>query len=346
MYEIDLYGDGRLTTIFSYEEVRAIFPSTVEICRRTNTLTRNVLTDAGKYPHDKATIELGPLRSRALLGATDRSVASRTFTATLRNLELNRRYATNVVILWDKELGHPYCIMDGNPIYDLRTASTVAVGVESIDASRDTVACILGAGPVAKATALALGALQHPPREIRMTARRKRSFKSVKERLNAFFESLDPVLRNKTSLVACDTLDDAFRNSDTIIDAISLRGPTTLIDKKTLPSEIMKRITYVDVGKQALADSLVSEFSSYIFDSLDIGYRLNSPASKALREGRCNLLAKKCDITQLLNREIDSEELLRPRLLTVMGVASIDAKIAEDGFERLKSPTMTHGSLR
>jgi len=335
MYEIDLFGDGRLTAILSYEEVRAIFPPTVEICRRTNTLTRNVLTEGGKYPHDKATIELGPLRSRALLGATDRSVAFRTFTASLKNLELNRRYATNVVILWDTERGHPYCIMDGNPIYDLRTASTVAVGVECIDASRDAVACILGAGPVAKATALALGALQRPPMEIRMTARRKRGFKSVKERLNAFFESLDPALRDRTRLVACETLDETIRNSDTIIDAISLRGPLPLIDRKTLPYEAMKRITYVDVGKQALADSLVSEFSSYIFDNLNIGYRLSSPASEALREGRCNLSAKKCDITQLLNREIASEELLAPKLLTIMGVASIDAKIAEDGFERL-----------
>jgi len=335
MYEIDLYGDGRPTAILSYEEVRVIFPPTVEICKRANTLTRNVLTEGGKHPHDKATIELGLLRSRALLGATDRSVASRTFTATLKNLELNRRYATNVVILWDKELGHPYCIMDGNPIYDLRTASTVAVGVECIDASRDAVACILGAGPVAKATALALGALRGPPVEIRMTARRKRGFRSVKERLNAFFESLDPALRNRTRLVACETLDETIRSSDTIVDAISLRGPLPLIDKKVLPYEMMQKITYVDVGKQALAGSLVSEFSSYIFDNLNIGYRLSSPASEALREGRCNLSAKKCDITQLLNREIVPDELLAPRLLTIMGVASIDAKIAEDGFERL-----------
>jgi len=335
MYEIDLYGDGRPTAILSYEEVRVIFPPTVEICKRANTLTRNVLTEGGKHPHDKATIELGLLRSRALLGATDRSVASRTFTATLRNLEQNRRYATNVVILWDMDQGHPYCIMDGNPIYDLRTASTVAVGVECIDASRDAVACILGAGPVAKATVLALGALQRPPAEIRMTARRRGVFRSVKERLNAFFEDLDPALRNRTRLVACETLDETIRGSDIIIDAVSLRGPLPLVDRKLLPYDIMQNITYVDVGKQALADSLVSEFFSYIFDNLDIGYRLSSPASEALREGRCNLSAKKCDITQLLNREITPDELLSPRLLTVMGVASIDAKIAEDGFERL-----------
>jgi len=335
MYEIDLYGDGRLTTIFSYDEVRAIFPPSLEICRRTNELTRTVLTEAGEYPHDKATIELGPLRSRALLGATDRSVASRTFTATLRNLELNMRYATNIVILWDRELGHPYCIMDGNPIYDLRTASTVAVGVECVDASAGRVVCVLGAGPVAKATALALGALRNPPAEIRMTARRKGGFRSVEERLKVFFESLDPALRKNTRLVACDTLEDSIHGSDVIVDAVSLRGPSPLVDKKALPSEVLRKITYVDVGKQALADSLVPEFSSYIFDNLDIGYRLSSPASRALREGRCNLAAKKCDITQLLNREITSKELHPPKLLTIMGVASIDAKIAEDGYERL-----------
>lgn len=344
MHEIDLYGDGRLTTVLSHQDVKAIFPLTIETFKRINTLTRHVLRDAAKYPHDKATIELGSLKSRALLGATDRSVVSRTFTASLGNLQLNRRYAANVVILWDKETGHPYCIMDGNPIYDFRTASTAAVGVECLDSSRDSVACILGAGPVGRAVVLAFGALPDPPREIRITARRKGGFGTIRERLNVLFESFDPALMNKMGLVACETLQESIHDSDVIVDAISLRGPSPLIDEQLLPSEMMKRITYVDVGKQALASSLVENFASYVFDNLEIGYRLSSPASEALREGRCNLSAKKCDITQLLNREVDPEELFLPRLLTIMGVASIDAKIAEDGFERLPRVQSRTGS--
>jgi ornithine cyclodeaminase/alanine dehydrogenase-like protein (mu-crystallin family) len=335
MYEVDLCGNGRLTAILSQKEVEAIFPLTVETCRRTNVLAKGTLKNIRKYPHDKATIETSSLGSRALLGAADKCIASRTFTVTRMNLEPGRRYATNIVILWDKDDGHPYCIMDGNPVYDLRTASTVAVGVECINPDGGMVACILGAGPVARASALALGALEHQPAEIKMTARRRGGFRSIKERLNAVFGSLDPVLRNRTRLVACETLHEAIEGSGVIIDAISLRGEAPFINRRVLPPEWMRVVTYVDVGKQALDDCLVSEFSSYIFDDLDIGYRLDSPASKALREGRCNLSARKCDITQLLNGEVAPDGLLAPKLLTVMGVASLDAKIAEDGFERL-----------
>lgn len=85
-----------------------------------------------------------------------------------------------------------------------------------------------------------------------------------------------------------------------------------------------------------LADTVLAGFTSYVFDDLDLAYRLDSPASKALREGRCNILAKKCEIPQLLNGEIDIEQISSPKLFTVMGVASIDVTIAEDGFERLK----------
>jgi hypothetical protein len=99
----------------------------------------------------------------------------------------------------------------------------------------------------------------------------------------------------------------------------------------------MSRITYVDVGKQALADTVVARFSSYVFGDLDLAYRLDSPASRALREGRCNISAKKCEVGQLLNGEIDIEEISPPRLFTVMGVASIDATIAEDGFGKISA---------
>lgn len=337
MFEIDLYGDGHPTRVLSHEDVKAIFPPTIETFKRINVLTRRVLQDAARYPHDKATIELGPLRSRTLLGATDTSVASRAFTATMRNLERNERYAANVVILWDSETGHPYCIMDGNPVYDYRTASTVAVGVECFGAARDKVACILGAGPVGRAVALALGALPDPPSEIRMTARRRKGYRTVRDRLSALFESLDPALKCRTRLVACETLKESIHDSDIIIDAISLRGASPLIDERTLPPEMMRSVTYVDVGKQALATSVVEGFSSYIFDNLEIGYRLSSPASEALRDGRCNVSARKCDMTQLLKGEVDPKDVPAPRLLTIMGVASIDAKIAEDGFDRLST---------
>lgn len=337
MYKIDLYGDGHFTSVLSHREIGVIFPPTVETFKRVNFLTVHVLKDAGRYPHDKATIELGSLKGRTLLGATDRSVVSRIFTASLGNLKLNRRYATNVVILWERETGHPYCIMDGNPIYDLRTASTAAIGVECLGSSRQSVACILGAGPVGRATILALGALRNPPQEIRLTARRKSGFRTVKERLSTFFRSLDPALLERTKLVACETLREAIHDSTVIVDAISLRTASPLIDERVIPFEAMSRMTYVDVGKQALSDSIVARFSSYVFDNLDIGYRLDSPASRALREGRCNVSAKKCDVTQLLNSEIDSEEISPPTLFTIMGVASIDARIAEDGFERLRA---------
>jgi ornithine cyclodeaminase/alanine dehydrogenase-like protein (mu-crystallin family) len=336
MNEIDLYGDGCLTAVVSHQEVEATFPSTVDTFKRINSLTKKVLCDAGEYPHDKATVELGPLRSRTLLGATERSVVSRIFTANSRNLKLDRRYATNIVILWNRETGHPYCIMDGNPIYDFRTASTAAVGVECLGVSEDSVVCVLGAGPVGKAAVLALGALQDPPYEIRMTAKRKMGFKTLKERLNTFFETFDPAITNKTKLVACETLQESILGSTVIIDAISLRTESPLINERLFRPGSMDRTTYVDVGKQALSGSLVPKFSAYVFDNLDIGYRLDSPASKALREGRCNVTAKKCDIPQLLNREIDFREISPPILLTVMGVASVDAKIAEDGFERFR----------
>jgi hypothetical protein len=39
----------------------------------------------------------------------------------------------------------------------------------------------------------------------------------------------------------------------------------------------------------------------------------------------------------LLNGEIDIEEISPPRLFTVMGVASIYATIAEDGFEKISA---------
>lgn len=334
MHEIDLHGDGRLTAVLSHEEVRTIFPLTVQAFERINSLTKQVLKDVDKYPHDKATIELGKLRSRTLLGATQRSVASRTFTASLRNIELNRRYATNLVILWDRESGHPYCIMDGDPIYDFRTASTAAVGVECLDCSKGSVVCILGAGPVARATAFAMGSLPHPPDEIRMTARRKGSFKTITDRFNTLFKSFDPTLFDKTRLIACETLHESLDGSTIIVDAISLSGKGPLLDERSLSPEMMKEITYVDVGKQALANSLIPKFSSYVFDNLDIGYRLSSPASQALREGRCNVSAKKCDLTQLLNGKITAEEIPPARLLTIMGVASVDAEIAEDGYER------------
>lgn len=224
--------------------------------------------------------------------------------------------------------------MNGNPLYDFRTASTVAVGLRCLGSSNDDVACILGAGPVATATISALGALKHPPREIRMTAKRKMGFKNVKERLNTLFRRLDPALFHRTSLIACETIQESLAKATIIIDVIS-RATNSIINETMLPQNLLDKATYVDVGKEALSSSLVSRFSAYIFDNLELGYRLNSPAGEALRHGRSNIHAIKCDITQLLNREIAANELAHGRLFTVIGVASIDAQIAEDAFKRL-----------
>jgi ornithine cyclodeaminase/alanine dehydrogenase-like protein (mu-crystallin family) len=335
MHKVDLYGEGFLTVVLSHQEVTALFRHTVGMFQRINRLTERALKSAEKYPHDKATIDLGKLRSRTLLGATERTVVSRTFSSRrLTNPDSRRRYSTNVAVLWNRESGYPYCIMDGNPLYDFRTASTVAVGVHCLGISNDDVLCMLGAGPVATASVFALGALEHPPREIRMTAKRKMGFKTVKERLNALFRRFDPALLRRTSLVACETIKQTLAGSTVIVDVIS-RTAGPVIDEALLPPEIVDRITYVDVGKEALSSSLVPRFSAYIFDNLKLGYKLNSPASEALRQGRCNVHAKKCDITQLLNREISAKDLEHGRLLTVMGVASVDAQIAEDAFRRL-----------
>jgi len=43
------------------------------------------------------------------------------------------------------------------------------------------------------------------------------------------------------------------------------------------------------------------------------------------------------EVGQLLNGEIDIEEISPPRFFTVMGVASIDATIAEDGFGKISA---------
>jgi len=335
MREIDLYGEGCPTVVLSHQDVKAIFPHTIGMFQRINRLTERALRRAEKYPHDKATIDLAKLRSRTVLGATEKTVTSRTFTSRrLTNSDSRRRYATNLAVLWSRESGYPYCIMDGNPLYDFRTASTVAVGVHCLGSSNDDVVCIFGAGPVATAAVFALGALKHPPREIRMTAKRKMGFKTIEERLNALFRTFDPALLRRTSLVACKTIRESLVGSTVIVDAIS-RTTGPFIDEALLPPEVVDRITYVDVGKEALSNSLVPRFSAYIFDNLKLGYRLNSPASEALRQGRCNVHAKKCDVTQLLNREISAKELAHGRLFTVMGVASIDAQIAEDAFRRL-----------
>jgi ornithine cyclodeaminase/alanine dehydrogenase-like protein (mu-crystallin family) len=335
MHKVDLYGEGFPIRLLSHQEVKPLFRHTVGMFERINRLTERALKSAEKYPHDKATIDLGKLRSRTLLGATERTVVSRTFTSRRFTSPLSRsRYSTNVAVLWDRESGYPYCIMDGNPLYDFRTGSTVAVGVHCLGSSNDDVVSMLGAGPVAKAAVFALGALRHPPREIRMTAKRKMGFKTVKERLNTLFRGFDPVLFRRTSLVACETIQEALVGSTIIVDVIS-RAAERVVDEALLPPQVVENITYVDVGKEALSSSLVPRFSAYIFDNLELGYRLNSPASEALRQGRCNVHAKKCDITQLLNREISSKELAHGRLLTVMGVASVDAQIAEDAFTRL-----------
>lgn len=335
MREVDLYGEGSLTVVLSHQDVKAIFPRTIGMFQRINRLTERALKSAERYPHDKATIDLARLRSRTVLGATEKTVASRTFISRRSTSpHPTRRYSTNLAVLWNRESGYPYCIMNGNPLYDFRTASTVAVGVHCLGSSKDDVVCILGAGPVATATVSALGALKHPPREIRMAAKRRMGFKTVKERLHALFRRLDPTLLRRTNLVACETIQESLVRSSVIVDLIS-RTTGPFIDERLVPPEIVDRITYVDVGKEALSSSLVSRFSAYIFDNLKLGYTLNSPASEALRQGRCNIHAKKCDITQLLNQEISAKELAQGRLLTVMGVASIDAQIAEDAFRRL-----------
>lgn len=67
----------------------------------------------------------------------------------------------------------------------------------------------------------------------------------------------------------------------------------------------------------------------------DVACGLDNPASRALRDGGCNISAEKCEVGQLLNGEIDIEETSPPRLFTVMGVASIGATIAEDDFEKI-----------
>jgi ornithine cyclodeaminase/alanine dehydrogenase-like protein (mu-crystallin family) len=284
LHEIDLYGDGDQTAVLPHNEVEAIFPLGVETFKRIKILTGQVLRDVEKYPHDKATIQLGDLKSRILLGATDQSVASRTFTASLRQTGLNRRYATNLIVLWDRESGQPYCVMDGNPICDFRTASTAAVGVGCLGSSTENTVSILGAGPVARAAAFALAALQHPPHEIRMTARRKSGFGSVRERLNILFKGFEPTIFDRTKLVACETVEESLHDSTVIVDAISMPSTGSVIDDRSFHASTFHRVTYVDVRKQALSNSLIPKFSSYTFDNWDIGYRPSSPASEALRE--------------------------------------------------------------
>jgi hypothetical protein len=68
LHDIDLYGDGDQTAVLPHNEVETIFPLGVKTFKRIKTLTGQVLRDVKKYPHNKATIQLGDLRAAHFLG--------------------------------------------------------------------------------------------------------------------------------------------------------------------------------------------------------------------------------------------------------------------------------------
>ena len=307
------------------EEIDMVLPVSLASLTASNAISRRVLANPQDFaPFDKISLDfrgsrfrgMAPTKVRAMIGAGDKYVGVKVLAA---NEMLPGPRAHSILFLLDRTGQAAYLAFDAERITDLRTASSAAVGVETL-VRAPYVAAVLGIGPVGMATVFALAALESRPREIRLTARSARECASVTDRVQACIaRQMVEVSALGVTLTPCEDIAQACHSAQVIVDCTSAPKRRPVIG----PAQIYAAgdLLLVDVGKYALDAAAIASFDSLIFDSLDL-MALPSPASDHCREHRLT--------GQELSQMMRSPEAAKGKTLyTVMGLPVIDTLLSE-----------------
>jgi len=125
------------------------------------------------------------------------------------------------------------------------------------------------------------------------------------------------------------SIEECVKGADVVIDLISMPKPASLVKEGMLP----ERVTYIDVGKNALDHELAMKFDTYVFDSIELR-KLPSPATFALSI-RTMLAERNFRVMEIGDILAEREKPGNMTLITVLGVPVVDAAFCQMVMKRL-----------
>lgn len=334
-----IFGDPIL--VIEEDEVKSVFPLSLQTLRVSNTIARTILISPSLFgAYDKSSINFSgsipislnkaysgdrlPTKLRPMMGSGRLGAWVKILGA--NELIANTKRAYSLMVLVGKT-GAPLIFMGGNSITDYRTASSAAVGTEALSASDYTVA-ILGVGSVGKYTAFALQALDQKPRSIVATAKSKKEYGSVRERIHKLGKEWG------FPLTPAETIQDAVNGVDVVVDAIAAPHFKPVIFKSAFQNTTTP-LVYVDESKQSIDVGLLLTFQQFFVDSKPLARLLPSPIKMFIMANEHETVYDDefLSIGRAINRTLYDKKCRC--YYTIVGVPPIDAALAEVALRRL-----------
>ncbi|RZN62580.1 MAG: hypothetical protein DSO07_09475 [Thermoproteota archaeon] len=312
-------------------DVEQAMGNKIEFLKELISITREILSDLRPYAFDKISLYARtsdpayPTKIRAMVGCYGRYSVVRSFSANERNREMGRRRSNNFCIIYDNETTDIVAIAEGNLISDYRTASITVVGLDAVMKGDYTVAVLGATGSVGNAVLQSLSALDKKPRKVIISARGRGGFSNVKERLEDYIKRIKVDLEIEPS----ESIEKCIKGVDAVIDLISMPKPVSLVKEGMLP----EKVTYIDVGKNALDHEFAMKFDTYVFDSVELR-KLPSPATFALSI-RTMLAERNFRVMEIGDILTGRERPGDMTLITVLGVPVVDAAFCQMIMRRL-----------
>ncbi|MGC9019993.1 MAG: hypothetical protein ACP5KE_02175 [Candidatus Methanodesulfokora sp.] len=331
MLKINLTSQELPAYFLTDKDIEQAMGDKIEFLKELISVTKAILSDLRSYTFDKISLYAKtsdpayPTKIRAMAGCYGRYSVVRSFSANERNREMGRRRSNNFCVIYDNETTDIIAIAEGNLISDYRTASIAAVGLDAVMKENYAVAVLGATGSVGNAVLQSLSALDKKPRKVVISARGRGGFSSVKERLEDYIRRMGVDLNVEPS----ESIEECVKGTDAVIDLISMPKPIPLVKEGMLP----ERVTYIDVGKNALDHEFAMKFDTYVFDSVELR-KLPSPATFALSI-RTMLAERNFRVVEIGDILTGRERPGDMTLITVLGVPVVDAAFCQIVMRKL-----------
>ena len=331
MMKINLSSQELPVYLLTDNDIEQAMGDKIEFLKELISVTKMILSDLRPYAFDKISLYAKtsdpayPTKIRAMAGCYGRYSVVRSFSANEKNRQMGRRRSNNFCVIYDNETTDIVAIAEGNLISDYRTASIAAVGLDAVMEEDYTVAVLGATGSVGSAVLQSLSALDKKPRKVVISARGRSGFSSIKERLEDYIRRIKVDLNVEPS----ESIEGCVKGADAVIDLISMPKPIPLVKEGMLP----ERVTYIDVGKNALDHEFAMKFDTYVFDSVELR-KLPSPATFALSI-RTMLAERNFKVIEIGDILTGREKPGDMTLITVLGVPVVDAAFCQIVMRKL-----------